>query len=309
MKIAFLFSGQGAQYPGMGKELYENYPCAKEIFDSVHVDFDLKKLCFEGPTETLNDTQYAQACIFVTSVACARVLNECGIYANVSAGLSLGEYSALSYGEVCSVNDGANIVRARGKIMANALPLGTTSMAAVLMLDERSIKDACNEVSSIGICEIANYNCPGQIVITGENEALKACSQKCLEKGARKVMPLQTSGAFHSSLLKEASHHLREVLTNYDLKPSKIPVYHNISGTILNDSYLSILSKQIASSVYFEQTISNMLKDGVDTFIEVGPGSTISGFVKKCTKGMDVKILHVEDQASLDETLNKLKGN
>ena len=307
MKTAFLFSGQGAQYPGMGKELYEQYACAKEVFDSVNVDFDLKSVCFDGPAEMLNDTQYAQACIFVMSMACAAVLREHKIIPDVCAGLSLGEYSALSFGGAFDVNSGAKIVRERGLLMANALPYGTSAMAAVLMLDEASIKEACAEVSSIGICEIANYNCPGQIVITGEKAAVEAAGAKCVEKGARRVIPLQVSGAFHSSLLTEAGEQLRSVLSQYDIKASNIPVYNNISGKVEEGALIDILSKQISSSVYFEQTIKNMLNDGVTTFIEVGPGKAVSGFVKKCSKGMDVKILHVEDMKSLHETIEAMK--
>lgn len=306
MKTAFLFSGQGAQYLGMGRELYDKYACARNIFDHVNVDFDVKRLCFEGPQEQLDDTQYAQACIFIMSMACAEVLREHGIVADVCAGLSLGEYSAFAYGETFSIQDGTAIVRERGKLMANALPLGTTSMAAVLMLDETHIKAACKEVRDIGVCEIANYNCPGQIVITGDDKAVAAAGEHCIAKGARRVIPLQVSGAFHSSLLNKAGEQLRRVLANYELRPSAIPVYNNISGRIEKGAIIDILSKQISSSVYFEQTIEHMLEDGVRTFIEVGPGKAVSGFVKKCTKGMDVKVLHVEDIKSLTETLEAI---
>lgn len=306
MKTAFLFSGQGAQYLGMGRELYDKYACARNIFDHVNVDFDVKRLCFEGPQEQLDDTQYAQACIFIMSMACAEVLREHGIVADVCAGLSLGEYSAFAYGGTFSIQDGTAIVRERGKLMANALPLGTTSMAAVLMLDETHIKAACKEVRDIGVCEIANYNCPGQIVITGDYKAVAAAGEHCIAKGARRVIPLQVSGAFHSSLLNKAGEQLRRVLANYELRPSAIPVYNNISGRIEKGAIIDILSKQISSSVYFEQTIEHMLEDGVRTFIEVGPGKAVSGFVKKCTKGMDVKVLHVEDIKSLTETLEAI---
>lgn len=308
MKTAFLFSGQGAQYPGMGKELYETYEAAREVFDAVSLDFDVKKLCFEGPAEQLNDTQYAQACIFVTSMAAAAVLKEQGITPDVCAGLSLGEYSALCYGGSFSVKDGAAIVRERGKLMANALPAGTSAMSAVMMLDEKAILEACEEVKNIGVCEIANYNCPGQIVITGDKAAVEAAGELCKEKGARRVIPLQVSGAFHSSLLTEAGEQLREVLSRYELNKSALPVYNNISGTIETGSLEDILSKQISHSVYFEQTIKNMLADGVTTFIEVGPGKAVSGFVKKCTKGMDIIIAHVEDTASLQDCIKCLQS-
>lgn len=308
MKTAFLFSGQGAQYPGMGKELYERYACAREVFDSIHLDVDIKTLCFDGPQETLNDTQYTQAAIFAHSMAAAAVLTEAGIHGDVCAGLSLGEYSALCYAHSFSLQEGAEILRQRGKLMANALPAGTSAMAAVLMLDEKAILAACDEVKSIGVCEIANYNCPGQIVITGEKEAVEACGKLCLEKGARRVIPLQVSGAFHSSLLTEAGKQLHEVLAGYTLKKPELPVYHNISAQVETRPLMDVLSEQISHSVRLEETIYHMLEAGVDTFIEVGPGKAISGFVKKCTKGHDVKILHVEDEKSLQETIAQVKG-
>ena len=308
VKTAFLFSGQGAQYPGMGKDLYENYDSAKAVFDSIATDFDVKTLCFEGPKEQLDDTQYAQVAIFAHALAAAAVLQENGIHADVTAGLSLGEYSALCYADCFSVQAGAEILRERGKLMANALPSGTSAMAAVLMLDKEAILNACEAVQEIGVCEIANYNCPGQIVITGEKAAVEACGKKCLEAGARRVIPLQVSGAFHSSLLQEAGKQLHQVLSAYELKTPRIPVLHNLTARVADRPPIDLLSAQISHSVLLEDTIRNMLADGVDTFIEVGPGKAVSGFVKKCAKGMDVNILHVEDAASLAETLDYMKG-
>ena len=308
MKTAFLFSGQGAQYPGMGKDLYENYDSAKAVFDSIATDFDVKTLCIEGPKEQLDDTQYAQVAIFAHAMAAAAVLQENGIHADVTAGLSLGEYSALCYADCFSVQAGAEILRERGKLMANALPSGTSAMAAVLMLDKEAILNACEAVQEIGVCEIANYNCPGQIVITGEKAAVEACGKKCLEAGARRVIPLQVSGAFHSSLLQEAGKQLHQVLSAYELKTPRIPVLHNLTARIADRPLIDLLSEQISHSVLLEDTIRNMLADGVDTFIEVGPGKAVSGVVKKCAKGMDVNMLHVEDAASLAETLDYMKG-
>ena len=308
MKTAILFAGQGAQYVGMGKDFYEEYEECREVYDNANVDFSLQNLCFEGPKEMLDNTAFAQSCILTTSIAISALLKKNGIKADYVAGLSLGEYSALTYAGAINVNDAIQIVRERGKIMANALPAGTSSMYAILMLDEVSILEACEEVKSIGVCEIANYNCPGQIVITGEKAAVDKAKDLCIEKGARRAVPLAVSGAFHSSLLNDAAIKLHDVLSNYDLKKPSIPVYHNISGNIEDQPLIDILSKQIAHSVYFEQTIANMLGDGVDTFIEVGPGKTISGFVKKCCKGHDVKILHVEDMTTLKECVEALKG-
>lgn len=192
--------------------------------------------------------------------------------------------------------------------MANALPAGTSSMYAILMLDAEKIKEACEEVANLGVCEIANYNCPGQIVITGDKAAVDKASQLCVEKGARRAIPLAVSGAFHSSLLSDASLQLHAVLEGYELKKPSIPVYHNITGAIEDAPLIDILSKQISHSVHFDQTIANMLAEGVDTFVEVGPGKTISGFVKKCCKGHDVTILHVEDLDSFKECVETLKG-
>lgn len=308
MKIAFLFAGQGSQYVGMGKELYETEPVVKEVFDNIQVDFDVKKLCFEGPVEQLNDTQYTQVCMFAHSMACAKLLEKHGIKADAVAGLSLGEYSALCYANSFSLQDGASILRERGKLMASALPKGTSAMSAVLMLDKTSVLQACKDVSSIGICEVANYNCPGQIVISGEKAAVEEAGKKCLEYGARRVIPLSVSGAFHCSLLKESAKKLESVLENYTLKEPTIDVYHNVSGTTHSEDLQDTLVKQLYRSVYFEQTITNMLEDGIDTFIELGAGKVLSGFVKKCGKGKNVNILHVEDITSLQTCLDALKG-
>ena len=308
MKTAFIFSGQGAQYPGMGKDLYEHHEAARKIFDSITLDFSIKELCFGSDSDRLNDTQYTQAAIFAHSMACAALLEEAGIYGDVCAGLSLGEYSALCYAQSFTLQEGASILRVRGRLMKEALPAGTTAMSAILMLDETSILKACEAVKDIGICEIANYNCPTQIVITGEKKAVEAAGELCLHYGARRVIPLKVSGAFHCSLLEKAGEELRDELSLYDLKPAKIPVYHNISGQREKRPLIELLAQQISHPVKLQQTIEQMLEDGVDTFIEVGPGKAVSGFVKKCTKNHDVQILHVEDEESLKECIQTLKG-
>lgn len=308
MKTAFLFSGQGAQYKGMGKELYDAFPEVRKIYDQVQLDFDLKTLCFEGPEEQLQDTAYAQSCIYVTSLAIAELLNMHHIYADGCAGLSLGEYSAYAYAKSFSIAQGAKLVRERGKLMAHSLPAGTSAMAAILMLSSEQIERACDEVRPIGICEIANYNCPGQIVITGEAAAVEKAGELCISYGARRVIPLKVSGAFHSSLLKKAGIQLGNIIDTCDIRPSNIPVYNNITGNVVKDmSIKDILVKQISHSVYFQQTIEQMLEDGYTTFIEIGPGTAITGFVKKICKGQDVQILHVENLETLQTVINEVE--
>lgn len=308
MKLGFLFAGQGAQYVGMGKDLYDNFPAAKKVYDSVNLDFDLKKTCFEGPKEVLNDTAYTQSCIFTTSMAIAETLKEKEIIPEYVAGLSLGEYSALSFAEAFDINTGAKITRKRGEIMANALPEGTTGMVAILNLDEAIIKEVCEEVSKThGVCSIANYNCPGQIVITGENEAIKKASEILLEKGARRAMPLNVSGAFHSILLEDASKELEKVLSAENINQPKIKVVYNISGKEETDDLISILTKQIKSSVYFMQSIQYMIDKGVDTFIEIGPGSSLKSFVRKVNR--DVKVYNADNVKSIEKILDEVEIN
>lgn len=300
MKIAFLFSGQGAQYVGMGKDLYEAYPEAKAVYDQIDLDFDVKQVSFEGPEEVLQDTAYTQSAIFAHSCAAAAVLSAKGVHAQAACGLSLGEYGAYAYGNAFSISDGAKILRERGKLMAHSLPAGTTGMAAILMLEEEKVAQACRDASAFGVCEIANFNCPGQIAITGEIKALQVGMEKCMEYGARKVIPLAVSGAFHSSLLQDASKKLGEVLDQFEIQPSTLPIYNNISGCVETGEIKDILMKQICHSVYFTQTIEHLYEDGFDTFIEIGPGTALSSFVKKTLKGKDITILHAEDQASIE---------
>lgn len=305
MKIGFLFAGQGAQKIGMGEELYENYAYVKDMYDQIHLDFDVKNVCFKGPKEMLDDTQYAQSCIVLTSLAIAEVLKREGITPDYVAGLSLGEYSALSYAGVMDLNDVCQIVRERGKIMAEALPLGTTKMAAVMASNESTILEVCHEVSSLGVCEIANYNCPGQIVITGENAAVDKAVELLLERGTRRIVPVNVSGAFHSSLLEEASQKLNDVLSQYKFNTPAIPVVYNVSGKEESQPINEILTKQIKSSVRFMQSIEYMIEKGIDVFVEIGPGKSLSQFVRRINK--DIPVYSVEDIDSIKKVLGVLK--
>lgn len=304
MKIGFLFAGQGSQHPGMGKDFYEQYDAARRLYDSIDIDIPVKELCFNGTQEQLNDTAVAQPCILATSSAIAAVLSEKGIHADVAAGLSLGEYSALAYAGVFTPQEGAKLVRQRGKIMAAALPEGTSGMAAVLNTEESVIAEVCAEVKEIGVCEIANYNCPGQIVISGQKEAVAAVSEKLKARGARRVIPLQVSGAFHTSLLNEASVQLREVLDTYAFGEEEIPVINNVSGKVETRDLREVLQEQICHSVHFTQSLQAMIDMGVELFIEIGPGHALSGFVRKTTK--EVPVYHIDTTEDLEKVLKEV---
>lgn len=311
MTTAFLFAGQGSQIVGMAKDFYDHCPESRELMDSLTCDYDIKKLCFEGPQETLNDTAYAQSSIVAASLTILEAIKTKGNQGDVCAGLSLGEYSALCYAGAMDAQSAIDIVRQRGILMANALPAGTTGMSAVLGLSAEKIEEVCKEIQSKGlVLEIANYNCPGQIVVTGQKEALEQAEALLMEKGARRVLPLSVSGAFHSSLLQDASLELEKVLQQSKLSLPKIPVYHNISGDKENVSstndLIEILKQQICHSVRFEQTIRNMIRDGVDTFVEIGPGKTLSGFVRKVDRSVKVYTINtMKDLEGMVEAWNK----
>lgn len=308
-KLAFLFAGQGAQYVGMGKELYDNFECARRIFDDVNniLNIDIKKLCFEGPEEELSKTENTQPAILATSISIASILNEKNIYADYAVGLSLGEYSALTYGKVFSFEDAIDIVYKRGKLMQNAVPEGYGGMAAILGLDRKTVENCCIELKSEGIVEVANYNCPGQIVITGEKEAVKKTCEKLKEMGALKTVLLNVSGPFHSSLMKEAGIKLEEILKAKKINKPAINILSNYDNEYYNDNIEKTIEKlkyQISSSVRFEENIKKLIDDGVDVFIEIGPGKTLSSFVKKIDKNK--QIYSIDNVKSLEKLLNEL---
>lgn len=296
-KIAFVFAGQGVQKIGMGTELLEE-PAYREVYNKL--DKDLQELILSGPKENLDNTLNAQPCIVATSLSIANVLKEKGVDCSYVAGLSLGEYSALAYSGVLSVEDTLAIVKERSKIMTNALPLGTTGMLAVLNTEVAIIEENIKDVANL---QIANYNSPKQIVLTGSLEAIDYIAEKFKEQRI-KTIKLNVSGAFHSDYLIDASKKLEEVLKQYKFNESSKKIVFNTVGAESEKNIVDLLKDQIKSSVKFMQSIEYMIEQGVDTFLEIGPGKVLSGLIKQINK--NVKVYQVEDKKSIDKILEEI---
>lgn len=301
MKVCFIFSGQGAQYNGMGRELYDNFSICKQVFEDANnaLGFNITDICF-NEDERLNQTEYTQPSILTTSYAIYKLMEEKGIKADYMAGLSLGEYSALCASGSINFKECVTLVKKRGKYMTEAVPIGVGAMSAVMNADENIINEALKEASTdTELAMIANYNAPGQIVIAGHTPAIERAEIILKEKGIKKVIRLNVSGPFHTSLLKPASDKLAMELENITISTPNVDVFTNLTGEKV-ENIKDTLIKQVMSPVKWEQTIKNLINLGVDTFIELGPGKTLSSFVKKVSK--EVNIYNVEDLSSLEKT-------
>ena len=300
-KTAFIFPGQGAQVCGMGQDFYEQTKTGKEIFDRATelLGFSMPELCFEK-NDRLDITEYTQAAMVTASTAMLKVMEEQGFRPDVTAGLSLGEYCALAAAGVMSEDDAIRTVRQRGILMQEAVPAGIGGMSAVLGMNAAQINAVVDPSANV---QVANYNCPGQIVISGLKEAVEEAAEKLKEAGARRIIPLNVSGPFHSYLLEEAGKKLGEFLEQVEIHRPEIPYVANVTAQYVTeaDEVKPLLIRQVSSSVRWQQSVEYMIADGVDRFVEIGPGKTLAGFVKKISR--DVTVLNIE---KLDD-LEKLK--
>ena len=308
MSLAFLYAGQGSQHPGMGADLYEAYPVFKAVLDSADVDFDLKTVSFTDPDGVLNQTEYTQPCMVAFAAGMTAILYEMGIRPDYAAGLSLGEYSALQAAGVFTPAQAISLAAFRGKAMASAAAGVPCGMTAVLGLDREKLQQACRQAADAGVVEIANYNCPGQLVIGGEQAAVDKAAGLAKELGAKRCLPLKVSGPFHTSLLAPAGDALREKFKEITFGEMRIPVLFNCLGREMGpgDTIPALLEKQVQSSVYMEDTIRRLAELGVDTIVEIGPGKALSGFVKKTAPA--IKTYAVETCADVDALSAALKG-
>ena len=304
-RIAFIFPGQGAQTCGMGKDFYEQTETGKKVFDraSKLLGFSVPELCFE-PNDRLDITEYTQAAMVTAGIAMMRVLEEKGIHPDVTAGLSLGEYCALAAAGVMSDDDAIATVRQRGILMQEAVPAGVGAMAAILALDTAVIEEVTASMEDVWI---ANYNCPGQIVISGRKEAVEEACERLKAAGAKRAILLNVSGPFHSGMLTEAGEKLGQVLLQTEIKSPQIPYVANVTAQYVTEAapVKELLTRQVSSSVKWQQSVETMLADGVDTFVEIGPGRTLTGFMRKIDRA--ARCFNVEKLEDIDKVAEALK--
>ena len=308
MKLAILYAGQGSQHPGMGKDLYEAYPAFRAAFDAAELDFDLKRTCFEDPDGVLNQTEYTQPCMVAFAAGVTAVLRENGVQADYLAGLSLGEYSALEAAGVFTAKQAVELAAYRGKAMADAAKGIDCGMTAVLNLDRDALAKCCAEAADLGVVQICNYNCPGQLVIGGEKAAVDKAAELAKAAGARRCLPLKVSGPFHTTFMAPAGDALAKRFASEAFGTMQTPVLFNCLGREKTDaeSIPALLEKQVQSSVYMEDTLRRLGELGVTDILEVGPGKALSGFVKK-TLGADVHCTAVETAEELEAFLKSWK--
>ncbi|QRF33752.1 ACP S-malonyltransferase [Bacillus safensis] len=311
-KIAFLFPGQGSQKIGMGKDLFDQEAVSKAVFEEADntLGFDLSSMIFEGDAEELTLTYNAQPALLTTSIAILKKFEESGIEADYAAGHSLGEYTALVAAGALSFKDAVYAVRKRGELMNEAVPAGEGAMAAILGLDKAALVEVTKEVTESGhLVELANLNCPGQIVISGTAKGVELASEKAKEKGAKRAIALEVSGPFHSALMKPAAEKFTDVLSKLDIADAKTPVISNVTADIVTsrDEIETKLIEQLYSPVRFEESVERLIDLGVTTFIEIGPGKVLSGLVKKVNRRLTT--ISVSDQETIEAAIQTLKGD
>jgi len=305
--IAFVFPGQGSQYVEMGKDFYENFELARNYFDKANeiLDIDLKKLCFEGPEEELTETQNTQPAIFTVSMIAYNLMKEKGVEPSMLAGHSLGEYAALCAAGVFDFETGLKLVRKRGELMASAVSEGSKgTMAAIIALDRKEIEKICEEVN--GVCELANINSPMQIVISGEVDAVHEAMEKADEAGAKKVVELNVSSAFHSQLMEPAKNKLKDYISDINFNNPEIPVIANSTADFVetNEEIVSALEKQLTNAVRWVESMELMGKNDVELAFEVGPGRVLKTLMRRIDRS--IKTYNIQDKASLEKALKKI---
>ncbi|MGN9055768.1 ACP S-malonyltransferase [Bariatricus sp. HCP28S3_A7] len=303
-KIAFIYPGQGAQKPGMGKDFYENSELAKAVYDKASelLQIDMKALCFEE-NEKLDLTEYTQAALVTTCLAMTKVVEERGLKPDVTAGLSLGEYCAISVAGGMKEEDAISLVRKRGILMQNTVPAGEGAMAAILGMDASVIEEGIKDLEGV---TVANYNCPGQIVITGETKAVEKAAEILKEAGAKRAVLLNVSGPFHSPMLKQAGEELAKEMEKVEMEPLQIPYVTNVTAEYVTDirETKKLLAEQVAASVRWQESVERMIAEGVDAFVEIGPGKTLAGFLRKIDRS--VKVYNIGTWEDVDKVVLEL---